>query len=236
MAERAHRKVKKKKKETGDFSLIPFPQPWEAADECVSQYLWARTLNQHLAHVEDGAKGLDVVSLPQSDGLGEDLQLQLLALPHFLALGLVRVSGWVGGGGEEKSRSKTSNHHLILSEDTWGEKLPGELTERLLKEAMHLWMSGRSGWLSCIQTKRGLWHEWHQRGATELVWIPTSMCLSSSLSKVGYLSSLMKGLLRPVVSVRIPGLPAPLASMNSPSTSLQDQTTKNNKQCLISSF
>lgn len=51
----------------------------------------------------------------------------------------------------------------------------------------------------------------------------TSMCLSSSLSKVGYLSSLMKGLLRPVVSVRIPGLTAPLASINSPSTSLRDR-------------
>lgn len=49
------------------------------------------------------------------------------------------------------------------------------------------------------------------------------MCLSSSLSKVGYLSSLMKGLLRPVVRVRIPGLTAPLPSINSPSTSLEDK-------------
>ncbi len=52
---------------------------------------------------------------------------------------------------------------------------------------------------------------------------PTSMCLSSSLSNVGYLSSLMKGLLRPEVSVRIPGIDAPLPSMNSPSSSLQGQ-------------
>lgn len=49
------------------------------------------------------------------------------------------------------------------------------------------------------------------------------MCLSSSFSNVGYLSSLMKGLLRPEVSVRIPGMDAPLPSMNSPSSSLQAQ-------------
>lgn len=49
----------------------------------------------------------------------------------------------------------------------------------------------------------------------------TSICLSSSFSKVGYLSSLMKGLLRPVVRVRMPGELAPLLSMKSPSSSLQ---------------
>lgn len=49
------------------------------------------------------------------------------------------------------------------------------------------------------------------------------MCLSSSLSKVGYLSSLIKGLLRPVVRVRIPGLTAPLPSINSPNVSLQEE-------------
>lgn len=37
------------------------------------------------------------------------------------------------------------------------------------------------------------------------------------------MSSLMKGLLRPVVRVRIPGLTAPLPSINSPSTSLQEE-------------
>lgn len=46
------------------------------------------------------------------------------------------------------------------------------------------------------------------------------MCLSSSFSKVGYLSSLMNGLLRPVVRVRMPGELAPLLSMKSPSSSL----------------
>lgn len=51
----------------------------------------------------------------------------------------------------------------------------------------------------------------------------TSMCLSSSFSSVGYLSRRMKGLLRPVVSTRIPGLLAPLDSMNSPRSSLSSR-------------
>lgn len=46
------------------------------------------------------------------------------------------------------------------------------------------------------------------------------MCLSSSFSSAGYRSSLVKGLLRLVVKVRIPGLTAPLDSMYSPSSSL----------------
>lgn len=49
----------------------------------------------------------------------------------------------------------------------------------------------------------------------------TSMCLSSSFSSAGYLSSLVKGLLRLVVSARMPGLDAPLDSMNPPSSSLE---------------
>lgn len=49
----------------------------------------------------------------------------------------------------------------------------------------------------------------------------TSMCLSSSLSKVGYLSSLINGLLRPVVRVRIPRLAAQRDSINSTRTSLK---------------
>lgn len=48
----------------------------------------------------------------------------------------------------------------------------------------------------------------------------TSTCLSSSCSRVGYLSSLMKGLLRLVVRVRIPGALAPWLSMNLSSSSL----------------
>lgn len=51
----------------------------------------------------------------------------------------------------------------------------------------------------------------------------TSMCLSSSFSSVGYLSRRMKGLLRPVVSTRIPGLLAPFDSMNSPRSSLSSR-------------
>lgn len=62
---------------------------------------------------------------------------------------------------------------------------------------------------------------WNQKTLrqTERFWL-TSMCLSSSLSRVGYLSSLVKGLLRLVVRVRIPGLDAPFDSMYSPSSSL----------------
>ena len=48
----------------------------------------------------------------------------------------------------------------------------------------------------------------------------TSTCLSSSCSRVGYLSSLMKGLLRLEVRVRIPGAVAPWLSMNLSSSSL----------------
>lgn len=104
-----------------------------------------------------------------------------------------------------------------------------QLTDRFLKDAMHFWMSGRSGWLSWTETEGDVLviKSCHHRVTTGLlstdVWIHTSMCLSSSLSKVGYLSSLMKGLLRPVVRVRIPGLTAPLPSINSPSTSLQEE-------------
>lgn len=46
------------------------------------------------------------------------------------------------------------------------------------------------------------------------------MCLSSSFSSAGYRSSRVKGLLRLVVKVRIPGLDAPFDSMYSPSSSL----------------
>lgn len=72
-----------------------------------SQYLWAGTLDQYLAHVEDGAQGLDVVPLPQSDRLGKDLQLQLLALPHFLTLGLV-------GRGERRGGGQRATHSLKI--------------------------------------------------------------------------------------------------------------------------
>lgn len=61
---------------------------------------------------------------------------------------------WAWAGKQTQGRSQTS-HQLILSEDTWGEKVPCMLTDRFLKEAMHLWMSGRSGWLSCRQTRGG---------------------------------------------------------------------------------
>lgn len=47
------------------------------------------------------------------------------------------------------------------------------------------------------------------------------MCRSSSFSSAGYLSSLVKGLLRLVVRVRIPGVDAPFDSMYSPSSSLR---------------
>lgn len=47
------------------------------------------------------------------------------------------------------------------------------------------------------------------------------MCLSSSFSRAGYLSSLVKGLLRLLVKVKIPGPEAPFDSMNSPSSSLR---------------
>ena len=52
-------------------------------------YLWHRTLNQDLAHVDHRTQGLDVVPLPQPDGLSENLQLQLLSFPDLLALSLV---------------------------------------------------------------------------------------------------------------------------------------------------
>lgn len=44
-------------------------------------------------HVQNGAQGFDVVALPVPDGLGQDLQLQVLLLPHVLALGLEEQQG-----------------------------------------------------------------------------------------------------------------------------------------------
>lgn len=49
-------------------------------------------VDRSLGHVQHGAQGLDVVALPVPDGLGQDLQLQVLLLPHVLALGLERTA------------------------------------------------------------------------------------------------------------------------------------------------
>lgn len=46
-----------------------------------------------LGHVQNGAQGFDVVALPVPDWLGQDLQLQVLLLPHVLALGLEEQPG-----------------------------------------------------------------------------------------------------------------------------------------------
>lgn len=61
----------------------------------------------------------------------------------------------------------------------------------------------------------------------------TSMCLSSSFSSAGYLSSLVKGLLRLVVSARMPGLDAPLDSMNPPSSSLEETEEEGLSGCSV---
>lgn len=47
--------------------------------------------------MKNRAKGFDVVTLPVSDWLGQDLQLQVLLLPHVLALGLEEQRGALGG-------------------------------------------------------------------------------------------------------------------------------------------
>lgn len=58
-------------------------------------YLWARTLHQHLAHVEHRSQSLNVVPLPQPDGLRQDLQLQFLSLPNLLALNLTQTTALI---------------------------------------------------------------------------------------------------------------------------------------------
>lgn len=47
-----------------------------------------------LGHVQNGAQGFDVLTLPVPDWLGQDLQLQVLLLPHILALGLEAQRGF----------------------------------------------------------------------------------------------------------------------------------------------
>ena len=66
-------------------------------------HLGPGTVDHGLAHVEHMAQGADVVALPQADGLRQDLQLQLLTLPHLLALGLRRTGEW-----DSDSRSHSS--------------------------------------------------------------------------------------------------------------------------------
>lgn len=61
------------------------------------------------------------------------------------------------------------------------------------------------------------------------------MCLSSSLSSVGYLSRRINGLLRPVVNTRIPGLLAPFISMNSPNSSLSNKQPCNERRQTVKS-
>ena len=53
-----------------------------------SDYQAALSEDTGLDHVEDRAKGSDVIALPVPDWLREDLQLQLLPLPHLQALRL----------------------------------------------------------------------------------------------------------------------------------------------------
>lgn len=131
---------------------------------------------------------------------------------------------WRDGNREVLKRPPINSLRLVSNHGEMIHEV--QLTDRLLKDAMHFWMSGLSGWFSWNILKHVCY--WPHITEQELcihihAQSRTSMCLSSSLSRVGYLSSLIKGLLRPVVSVRIPGLPAPLPSMNSPSTSLQDK-------------
>ena len=61
-------------------------------------FLTAGTLDQDLGHVEDAAQGLDVLALPAADGLRQDLQLQLLSLPHLLTLRLGAQGARQGDG------------------------------------------------------------------------------------------------------------------------------------------
>lgn len=113
------------------------------------------------------------------------------------------------------------------------------LTTRLLNAAVAFMMSAQSGWASWsghiqisyhgIKNKQCSYQHRHSlfqnicKGHM-VVSSSTSTCLSSSCSSVGYLSSLMKGLLRLVVRVRIPGALAPWLSMNLSSSSLLKYT------------
>ena len=62
------------------------------------------------------------------------------------------------------------------------------------------------------------------------------MCLSSSFSSIGNLSSLVKGLLRLVVRVKIPGGGAPFDSMYSPSSSLWGTHTHTHRRTYTNTF
>ena len=111
----------------------------------------------------------------------------------------------------------------------WQER-EGRSAYRQIFERCHALLNVRPVRMALLKSNQAdmivIEHTSSHKCSRKLSRLHTSMCLSSSLSKVGYLSSLMKGLLRPVVSVRIPGLTAPLPSINSPSTSLCRQGDK----------
>lgn len=103
------------------------PPQREKRRERWRQYLAAGTLDQDLGHVDDAAQGLDVVALPVADGLGQDLQLQFLPLPHLLTLRL--------GAQEERQgrRAPRPSSRLSCSAPTSSSDRPAS-EQRLLHE------------------------------------------------------------------------------------------------------
>lgn len=59
----------------------------------LTTHLTVLRVDCRLGHVQNGAQGFDVVALPVPDWLGQDLQLQILLLPHVLALSLEEQRG-----------------------------------------------------------------------------------------------------------------------------------------------
>lgn len=83
-----------------------------------------------LGHVQNGAQGFDVVALPVPDGLGQDLQLQVLLLPHVLALRLEEQQG----ASQRGLATTSASRELVL-----------RLTPRFLKAFMQACRSALSG-------------------------------------------------------------------------------------------
>lgn len=60
----------------------------EDSGVCLSPHLAAVVLHEDLRHVDDRAQGLNALPFPTTHWLSQNLQLQLLPLPHLLTLRL----------------------------------------------------------------------------------------------------------------------------------------------------